>query len=295
MARIGNNTIWNNYKVVFQEKVDKQAQTQTYYRLIMNGTNVLANETVADTTNGPNTSTLLGYIMSDATSTQSGQSNLYLTQVFSSSNHFVFLYKVSYPTETIVNLGPLHSPISYGQKALIVGNLTDTNGNPLPGPLTVDIEYSTDVGTTWNKVETIPVNQNGSFNYTWTPDVGNYTLRAHFLGVQGAYVSSVALENLLVKKANATITLTASTTTPAVGQNVLLNWHVEPFVSGANITISYTSDNKTFVKIVNLIMTSPSMNYSWKVTASGTFRIVLTINGDKNYNLTAASLIVKTV
>ncbi len=104
----------------------------------------------------------------------------------------------------------------------------------------------------------------------------------------------MALENLLVKKANATITLTASTTTPAVGQNVLLNWHVEPFVSGANITISYTSDNKTFVKIVNLIMTSSSMNYSWKVTAPGTFRIVVTINEDKNYNLTATSLIVKT-
>lgn len=295
MARIGNNTIWNKYTVVFQEKVDTQAQTSTYYRLIMNGTNVLANETVADSTNGPNESTLLGYMMADATSTSTSTSNSYLTQVFSSSNHFVFLYKVSYPTETIVNLGPLHSPINYGQKALIVGNLTDANGNPLPGPLTVDVEYSTDAGTTWNKVETIPVNQNGSFNYTWTPDAGNYTVRAHFLGVQGAYVESAALQNLVVNKANATITLTASTTSPAVGQNVLLNWHVEPFVSGANITISYTPDNKTFVKIANLIMTSSSMNYSWKVTASGTFRIVVTINADKNYNVTAASLIVKTV
>ena len=261
----------------------------------MNGTEVLANETIADSTNGPDTNTLLGYIMADATSAGSGQSSPYYTQVFSSSNHFVFLYKVSYPTETIVNLGPLHSPISYGQKALIVGNLTDTKGNPLPGPLTVDIEYSTDAGTTWNRVDTIPVNLNGSFNYTWTPDAGNYTVRAHFLGVQGTYVDSAAVQDLVVNKANATITLTASTTSPTVGQNVLLNWHVEPFVSGANITISYTSDNKTFVNIANLVMTSSSMNYSWKVTVSGTIRVVVSINGDNNYNVTAASLIVKTV
>jgi dolichyl-diphosphooligosaccharide--protein glycosyltransferase len=295
MARIGNNTVWNNYNIVFQEKVDTQAQTQTYYRLIMNGTKVLANETVADTANGPSTNTLLGYIMSDATSAGTGQTDPYLSQVFASSNHFVFLYHVSYTQGTIIQLGAIPSPITYGEKVLVKGNLTDVAGSPLNGPVTVDIEDSTDSGTTWNKIETIPVDTNGSFNYTWVPDVGNYTVRADFLGVQGEYIASLSnAQALVVSKANVALTLTASTTSPTVGQSVIFTWQMQPLISNANITLSYTADNKTYVNIANLLMNSSSMSYTWKVGAAGTFRIVVSFAGDKDYNASAAFLIVKT-
>lgn len=261
----------------------------------MNGTKVLANETVADNTNGPNESTLLGYMMATATSSLSGQSTPYLTQVFSSSNHFVFLFKVNYATETVIRVSPIHGPITYGEKVLIAGNLTDTSGNPLGVPLSVDVEYSVNASGPWNKVETIPVSQDGSFNYTWTPNGGKYFVRVHFLGTQAVYIESTSEPQALdVEKANLAITLAASTTAPAVGQNVTFFWRMNPFVEDANLTLSYTTDNRTFVKIKSFIATSPSMNYTWKVTVSGTFRILITYGGNENYNPTSASVILKT-
>ncbi len=296
MARIGNNTMWNNYKVMFQEKRDAAAQSSTYYRVIMNGTRVVGNDTIADTTNGPSaTTTLLGYMMATTTPSTGGTTIPYLSQAFSSSNHFVLLFKLSYATETQVKVRSIPGPINYGQNALIAGNLTDTQGNPLSSSVTVDIEDSIDSGTTFNKVETIPVHQNGSFNYTWTPDAGDHIVQVHFLGQEGVYLESSSAQELVVNKANVTLTLKASTTNTALGQDALLSWHMDPFVSGANITLSYTTDNQTFVKIKSFLMTSPSMNYTWKVAHSGTFRIVVTFAGDDNYNQATASLIMKAV
>jgi dolichyl-diphosphooligosaccharide--protein glycosyltransferase len=294
MARIGNNTVWKNYKVVFVQKQNAQAQTSTYYRLIMNGTRVVGNDTITDSTNEPNDKTLLGYMMAASAQT-GGQTIPYLTQVFSSSNRFVLLFKVEYAAQTVVKASPLHSPINYGENVTIRGNLTDTNGEPLSGPVTIDIEYSVDLGVTWNKVETIPVSSNGSFNYTWTPNAGNYTVRVHFLGRPSVYLESTSDQALEVRRANVTLRLTASNTNPTPGQNVTIRWSMEPFVNGANITLSYTSDNQTLVKIKSFIMTSPSMNYTWKVTASGSFRIVVSFAGNDNYNEAAESLIMKTV
>jgi len=299
MARIGNNTMWNNYKIIFSEKQDPQAQTSTYYRVTMNGTQVVGNDTIADSSSGPNDSTLLGYMMADATGAQSQSqqttTNPYLTQVFASSNKFVYLYQVSYAAQTVVKALPMKSPITYGQNATIAGKLTDTNGNPLiGGPFTVDIEDSTD-NVTFNKVETIPVSQDGSFNYTWTPYAGIYTIRVHFLGVQGVYLESTSDQTLTVNKANVSLTLTASTTNPAAGHNVTFNWRMQPFDSGANITLYYTLDNKTFSKINTFIMTSPSMNYTWTVPFSATFRIWAVFAGDDNYNQATTILAMKSV
>jgi hypothetical protein len=274
MARIGNNTMWNNYKVLFVEKQNPQTQSSTYYRLIMNGTHVVGNDTIADTTSGPSaTTTLLGYMMATTSpSTGGGTTIPYLSQACS-----------------------IPGPVNYGQKVLIAGNLTDTKGNSLGSSVTVDIEDSIDFGTTFNKVQTIPVYQDGSFNYTWAPDAGDHVVQVRFLGIEGLYLESSSAQEVVVNKANVTLTLKASTTNTALGQDAVLSWHMAPFVSGANVTLSYTTDNQTFVKIKSFLMTSPSMNYTWKVARSGTIRIVVTFAGDNNYNQATASLIMKAV
>jgi hypothetical protein len=118
-------------------------------------------------------------------------------------------------------------------------------------------------------------------------------VRVHFLGRPAVYLEATSDQALVVRRANVTLGITASTTNPTHGQEVLLNWHMEPFVSGANVTLSYTSDNVTFVKIKSFIMSSSSMNYTWAVTASGSFRIVVTFVGNENYKEATASLIMK--
>jgi dolichyl-diphosphooligosaccharide--protein glycosyltransferase len=304
MARIGNNTVWNNYRVVFTESTNAQAQTSTYNRLIMNGTKVLANETIADTTNGPSDNTLLGYMMAQVSNQAGGTTGTQtttptfpeVTQVFSSTNNFVFLFKVSYLTSTVVTFRPIQRSITYGQKVLVAGNLTDSRGNLLTVSPVIDIEYTTDSGVTWNRVDEIPVNADGSFNYTWIPNAGNYTVRVHYPGYTGVYLDAVSVQQpLTVNKANVTLGIAASTTSPGLGQNVTLNWQMSPFAPAANVTLSYTTDNKTLVKITSVIMTSSSMNYSWKDTVAGTFRIVVTVAEDSNFNPAVASIQMKTV
>jgi dolichyl-diphosphooligosaccharide--protein glycosyltransferase len=293
MARIGNNTIWNEYKVVFQEKQDVSAQTSIYYRVIMNGTKVVGNDTIASN-NLLSDNSALGYMMAWATRSTSGTASPYYTEVFASTNNFVFLFKVNYPSATAVRINTIPSSIKYGQSVLIKGNLTDASGKPLGTALAAAVEYSTDGGQTWHSVENIPVSANGVFSYTWTPSGGTYSVRVHYLGSTGVYLdSSSAPQGLQVSRANVTMSLSASTTTPKVGQNVTFSWHMEPFVENANVTLSYQVDNSTVVSIKNFIQTTSSMNYTWKVTVPGAFKIIAAYVGDQDYNPATASIVLK--
>jgi dolichyl-diphosphooligosaccharide--protein glycosyltransferase len=291
MARIGNNTQWNNYKIVYTEVTNTQTRTQTYYQLVENLTTgkVLSNETVAEN-NEPTPNTMLGYMMAAATQTDTTPSP-YFTQVFASSNRYVFLYKVNYASETSIKMRPIREKIAYGQAVQIVGNLTDTNGQPLTGgPYTANVEYSTDDGQTWNTAQTFDVSTQGKFNFTWAPVAGGYLIRVHYLGSPGSYIDSTTQPTFLtVNKANATLVLSASTTTASVGQNVTLTWRMQPYVIGANVTLGFTLDNKTYYPIKSFIMTSASMNYTWKVNVPGQFMIVVVWNGNDNYNLVTSA------
>lgn len=296
MARIGNNTLWNDYRIVYSEKLSSpQAQASTYYRLIENQTtgNVVANETIADN-NLLNTQTMLGYMMDAATLTSGAAKSPYFTQVFSSTNRYVFLFRVNYLTETQIKLRPVTSPIRYGEEVLFSGNLTDSHGNELPrGPLAADVEYSITGGQSWNKIETVGVSSSGAFNYTWIPDAGQYLVRAHYLGLEGLYTESTTdPQQLEVMKANVTLKLSASATTVTVGQNVTFNLQMNPFIKEANVTISYSLDNRTYTTIRNIVMTDSSMSFVWKVDVEGTIRIVADLGGNRNYNLISSPTLI---
>jgi len=288
MARIGNNTVWEDYKVIFQEKYEPDTQSSNYYRVLENKTSgrVLANDTIAQS-NQLNDKSMLGYMMSVATlATTGGARSPFYTQVFSSSNRYVFLFKVSYLTETQTKIRPIEAVLTYEEKVVIIGNLTDASGNPLArGPIAMRIEFSTDNGQNWQNAETVPVAQNGTFNYTWVPNAGSYLVRAHYEGLEGAYVeSSSDPEPLDVRKANATLKISASTTTVRIGDNVTLYVQMDPFVQNANVTVSYSLDNATFIPIKSLIMESSSMNFSWRVNVQGTLIVRVSWTGNRNYN-----------
>jgi len=293
MARIGNNTVWNNYKIVYIQVPNPQTRTSTYYQLVENKAGkVLSNSTVAEN-NVPAATTMLGYMMQAATLTQTGTSP-YFTQVFASTNRFVFLFKVNYATGTVVKMSSIKDKITYGQSVEVVGNLTDSSGQPLTGgPYTVAVEDSTDSGQTWNTAQVIDVSTIGDFNLTWAPVAGAYLVRVHFLGAPGNYIESSTQPQLLdVLRANATIRLSASTEKAVVGQDVTLSWQMDPFVKDANVTLAYTVDNRTFTPIKSFIMTSPTLNYTWKVSVQGQFRIVVVWSGNESYNQTMSAPVV---
>jgi len=286
MARIGNNTMWNGYKVLFKEVPNAQTRSSTYYQVIMNRTTgrILNNATITEGS-VPNQNTMLGYMMSKATLSQTPNSP-YFTQVFSSANRFVFLFQVNYAIGTAIKMNSIRDKITVGQNVTLAGNLTDTTGKPLTGgPYTASVEYSTDSGQNWNTVKIIEVSQEGKFNFTWAPFAGNFLVRVHYLGTEGLYLESSTQPQLLnVLKQDITFKLSASTTTASIGQRVTLSWQMQPFVNNANVTLAYTVDNKTYTPIKSFLMTSSMMEYTWTVTVQGQFRIVIMWSGNENFN-----------
>lgn len=114
---------------------------------------------------------------------------------------------------------------------------------------------------------------------------GTYIVQAHYLGTTGPYIETTATPITLdVNRANATLGILTSSPSVTKGQNITVTLHMSPFVNGANVTVSYTFDNKTFVPIHNMLMTSPTMSFNWIVTVSGSFTLAVTWPGDQNYN-----------
>jgi dolichyl-diphosphooligosaccharide--protein glycosyltransferase len=300
MARIGNNTIWNyNYTVSYYETItDPQTGAASYTRVVrdIHTDQIVGNDTIASS-NQLTDNTMLGYMMDLATLkiTSAAQRLPFYTQVFSSSNRYVFLFQVNYVTETQLVMKPIPTTINYGDKVTLIGLLTDTEGHPLTeGPLSVALEYSTN-GQSWNNIETVPVNSTGGFNYTWTPPGGQYGVRAHYLGLPGRYVESTSdTLPLSVKLQNVTFTVTASSSAVNIGQNVTIHWTMNPFVTDANVTVSYRINNETtFTKLYSVLMTSPSMSYTWKVDVTGTITIYVGWAGNEDYSNAVSSVVIK--
>jgi hypothetical protein len=67
-----------------------------------------------------------------------------------------------------------------------------------------------------------------------------------------------------------------------------------PFVAGANVTVLYTFDNKTFTPINTVTMSTQTVSFTWKVHVSGSFWLVATLQGSQDYNPATAYLKVRT-
>jgi hypothetical protein len=239
---------------------------------------------------------MLGYMMTFTTTNTQTTPSPYLTQVFQSTNKFVYLFQVNYIKSTHLTMHPIPSTINYGTNITFSGNMTDPNGKPLPiSPVQLYLESSIDSGQTWQEITLVTASPNGVYNYVWTPEPGNYLIRAHYSGTVGGYAETFSTpEPLLVNKVNSTITLSASPASFTVGQNVTVTVTLSPFVSGANVTISYTSDNKTFTPIRTIAMTSPTASFTWTVNVSGSYLLVASWQGSIDYNSATAYLKVHT-
>jgi len=293
MARIGNQTMWNNYEIMFLEtNTNPQTGQSDYIREMINPTTkeVVANDTIT-TSDQLNADSMLGYMMTFTTSNTQTTPSPYLTQVFSSTNKFVFMFKVNYIKSTFLTMRGIKPNINYGQNVVLAGNMTDPSGKPLPiSPLQLLLESSVDNGQSWQQVAQVTASPNGAYNYTWIPDPGNYLVRAHYLGTNTYAETFSTPLPLLVNKSNATLTLSTSPASFSTGQNVTVTVAMSPFVTGANVTVSYSLDNKTFTPIRTIAMTSQTMSFGWTPTVSGNLILEATWQGSIDYNPASVSV-----
>jgi len=294
MARIGNQTMWNKDEVLFVEtNTNPQTGQSDYVRELIDPTTkkVIGNDTIT-TSAQLNADSMLGYMMTYTTSNTQTTPSAYLTQVFASTNKFVFLFKVNYIKPTRLTMRPIAENITYGQTVDIAGNFTDPNGNPLPiSPLQFYLESSEDSGQSWQQITLITTSPNGAYDYTWKPEPGNYLVRAHYIGSTNYAETFSAPQGLLVQRSNKeSLTLSTSPSTFSEGQTVTITVGMSPLITGENVTVSYTTDNKTFTPIQTISMTSQNVSFSWKVNVSGTFRIVAVWQGNQEYGPAVAAI-----
>jgi asparagine N-glycosylation enzyme membrane subunit Stt3 len=295
MARIGNNTMWQNYKVMYLETLTNPTSSSSanyVQELLDSKGNVVSNNTIA-TSNQLNTNTMLGYMMAQATNQANLVQQPEFTRVFASSNNFVFVYQFRVFRRDILNLRPVNGTIAYGQNVTFAGNLTDITGKPLAiSGATVDIESSTDSGTTWDAIQTIPVSSNGLFNFTWAPYPGTYLLRAHYLATTGPYAEATTTpQQLIVQKGHVVLSI-KTVPSASVGQNITISVLMSPFVQNANVTLYYSLDNKTVFPIKSINMASPIENYTWTVNVPAPFILIAGWPGDNTYQAASAHVTV---
>ena len=297
MARIGNNTTWNNkYQVSFYvTSTNPQTGASDYSRVVTDPKTkaVIANDSIT-TSAQLNANSMLGYMMTYTTSNTQTTPSPYLTQVFQSTNKFVYLFKVNLIKQAFITMRPVKSSIVYGTPVIMSGNITETNGAPLTSqPVQVALESSTDSGQSWQTIGTVNAAPSGAYNYTALPDAGTYLIRAHYVGTPTYGDTTSQPQSITVAKANATLNLSTSPATFNVGQNITVTVSLAPYATLTNVTVAYTFDNKTFTPISTLVMTSQTMSFTWKADVPGTYMLVATLQAGKNYNPATAYLTIR--
>jgi len=295
MAKIGNGTTYGDETVRYYERTKGEGEqtVREYYRVVTAGNRTISNQTIADN-NGLTTSSTLGLLMTQGISPGSAPESDYFEQVFTSSNHFVFVYKVLYAETTSITCRIDKSNITYGESVEISGTLSSTNGSLADQKVT--LEYSANNGTTWSEVSTTTTSHDGTYHYTWKPNAGSYLIHARFHGIKGSYISGVSPNQpLTVNKANASIVLRISPPSIILGQNVTFLCNVTPKESGGRVVLEYSIDNKTWTPLASGDLVNGSYLTSWAPKDVGAIFIRATWTGNMNYNRAVSSTEILTV
>ncbi len=192
MARIGNGTVIQTPSgkgtVSFTTTSASTTGATTYHRRVTINTKTTDEviTTSVDSAPLPASNTLLGMLMrssypggipSTATSySDIGQASPhYFTSAFTSTNSYVQVYSVKYPTPTLATVKLSPTMVSRnGGVTNITGTLTnEATGAPIQtttSATSISLEDSTDNGLTWNLIGKVNSTATGSFPATrWTP------------------------------------------------------------------------------------------------------------------------------
>jgi dolichyl-diphosphooligosaccharide--protein glycosyltransferase len=289
MVRIANQTSYDNQTILFQEKSATTGTTTTvnYYRLLKSGDKIIANDTISSGQN-LNDNSVLGFMINTGVGISQATSE-YFDRVFSSSNHFVHVYKVLYPATTIAKINIDRNEMNYGESVHITGTVTDTEGTPIKSGA-VTLQDSVE-NSTWNDIATV-ILADGKFSYQWTPPAGNHTLRVSWSGVRGESRSAVSdTVQLLVEPKATTLALSLSKYNVTLGENVTILLRLSEMLSNGTFTIQYSLDDKTWVGISTVPPNNGTLEYSWRPPKNGTLYIQATYSGSGNFGPATSTVV----
>jgi len=284
MVRIANQTSYNNQTILFQQKTTTvPSETSTtpttvieYYRVLKTGDKIIANDTISSGQQLQDNS-ILGFIMNTGVGISQAKSD-YLEHEFTSANGFVFVYKVTYPTTTLITVNVNKNKIPYGENASITGTVMDTDKvSYKTGQVTLQaaVQENPLMPAQWGPFASTNI-ENGKFNYTWIkPFPGNYSIRAVWSGVKGESLTATSNStSLLVEPTKITLAISLSNQEITFGQNTTISLRLSENLSNGTLTIRYSTDNKTWTNIGNPLQPkNGTASYPWKPETTGTMYV----------------------
>ena len=285
MVRIANQTSYDNQTILFQEKraITGTSTTISYYRLLKNGDNIIANDTISSGQN-LNDNSLLGFMINTGVGISQANSD-YFDRVFTSSNRFVLVYKVLRPVTPLVTINLDKQRVKHGESVNIKGTVTDSQGKPFAGTVTLQ-----DYVTSQNIAEVTVVD--GEYSYDWTPGVGNHTLRAYWAGVRGESTNCVSIAvSLFVEPKPITLAISLSSHNITLGQKVTISLRMSEKLSNGTFTIEFSLNNKTWSKLEPVEPKDGTIDYVWQPVKAGTYYVKATFSGSGDFGPATSSVV----
>jgi dolichyl-diphosphooligosaccharide--protein glycosyltransferase len=290
MVRIANQTSYGNQTVLFQEKRETSGTSTTvsYYRLLKSDDKIIANETISSGQN-LNDNSVLGFMINTGVGLSQATSE-HFDRVFSSSNHFVLVYKVLYPTNTLAKINIDRDKVKYGETVHITGTVTDTEGTPVKSGV-VALQDNAE-GNAWQDIAAVTL-VDGKFSYQGIPAAGNHTLRVSWHGLKGISHSAVSNSvKLYVEPKTVTLAISLSKYNMTLGDNATISMRLSEMLSNGTIEIRYSLDNKAWVSISTVEPMNGTVEYSWSPAKTGTLYIKAEYSGSGNFGPATSDVVV---
>jgi len=296
MVQIANETSYGDQTILFQEKrsatttaTGGSSTTVTYYRILKSGNRIISNDTISSG-QSLNDNSVLGFMMNTGVKISQASSD-YFDNVFTSSNNFVLVYKVLYPKTTVITLNVDSNRVNFGESVSIKGTVTDGEGKPYAtGTIALADLMTAESGQ--QLVAYVPVSD-GKFSYDWTPSTGNHTLSAHWQGVRGetrpAASNSVQVS---VQTMPVTLTISLSTYSITLGQNVTISMRLSQKLSNGTLTAQYSLNNKTWSKLDPVEPKGGTFDLAWHPITAGTYYVEATYSGSGNYGPATSNTVI---
>lgn len=292
MVRIANQTSYDKETILFQEKRTTTGTTTTvnYYRLLKSGDKIIANETISSGQQLSDNS-VLGFMMNTGVGLSKAESP-YFDRVFTSSNSFVFVYKVMYPKSTIVTLDVDKNSVRFGESVRLAGTVTDKDGTPYnTGTVALQTSVKTQEGEANENIATVDV-IDGHFSYDWTPRAGNHTVTAYWGGIKGEALPAASNPvHVSVQPKIITLAISLSSYNVTLGQNVTISLRLSEKLSNGTLSIRYSTDNKKWMNITTAEPKNGTVDYAWKPTTAETFYIQAEYSGSGNFGPTTSTAV----
>ena len=179
---------------------------------------------------------------------------------------------------------------------------------------------NTTVNTPFNLHATLSVSKSGPVTLYWSINGSGFIYRQNVTMTNGIYdtafpagssgiwafkvvwagddeYESAESNNVTINvgKQESSITCSASSTTPTVGDSVIVSGSITPLRSGVTVTISYKSDGSWNTLTMVTSLADGSYSYSWTPSDASSYQLIASWAGDDTYNGATSDVVSVTV